>query len=158
MMKLMLMMLVMKKKIIIISSIIILLSKHISKLIHIKLSYGDNIYLNIDKENILTGSFTNDILYKFNQNEMNSCLIKFENINENLELEIYINNNKIEYKLDNIISLSINNNKNKILSFFKLYTGICPSIIIYKNDKNNSYLKIFENKNDNIYKYGIRII
>ena len=30
---------------------------------------------------------------------MNSCLIKCENINENLELEIYINNNKIEYKL-----------------------------------------------------------
>ena len=134
-----------------------LFTKHISKLINIKLSYGDNIYLNIDKENILTGSFTNDILYKFNQNEMNSCLIKCENINENLELEIYINNNKIEYKLDNKISLSINNNKNEIeyISFFKLYTGICPSIIIYKNDKKNDYLKIFENKNDNKYKYGI---
>ena len=39
--------------------------------------------MNVGKENILTDSFTNDILYKFNQNEMNSCLIKCENINEN---------------------------------------------------------------------------
>ena len=134
-----------------------LFTKHISKLINIKLSYGDNIYLNIDKKNQLTSSFTNEILYTFNHNEMNSCLIKCKNINENLEIEIYINHNKIEYNIDNKISLSINNNKNEIeyISFFKLFTGICPSIIIYKDDKKNEYLKIFENKKDNIYKYGI---
>ena len=79
-----------------------------------------------------------------------------KNNNKILEIEIYINEKKIEYNLDNEISL----NEKKIveieyISFFNFFTGICSSIIIYKNDIENNYLKIFENKEDNIYKYGI---
>ena len=127
-----------------------------TKLINIKLSNGKNISLNIDMENILTCSFSNDTLFQFKKNEINSCLIKLKNNNKILEIEIYINEKKIEYNLDNEISL---NEKKMVeieyISFFNFFTGICSSIIIYKNDIENNYLKIFENKEDNIYKYGI---
>ena len=134
-----------------------LFSKNISKLINIKLSNGNNIFLNIDMENILTGSFTHDTLYQFKKNEINSILLKCQNKNGNLKLEIYINNKKIDYKLDKEISLISDKKISDIeyLSFFKSFTGICTSIIIYKNDYNNNTLKIFENKEKNIYRYGI---
>ena len=77
-----------------------------TKLINIKLSNGKNISLNIDMENILTCSFSNDTLFQFKKNEINSCLIKLKNNNKILEIEIYINEKKIEYNLDNEISLN----------------------------------------------------
>ena len=70
------------------------------------MNLSNNISLNIDMENILTCSFSNDTLFQFKKNEINSCLIKLKNNNKILEIEMYINEKKIEYNLDNEISLN----------------------------------------------------
>ena len=70
------------------------------------MNLSNNISLNIDMENILTCSFSNDTLFQFKKNEINSCLIKLKNNNKILEIEIYINEKKIKYNLDNEISLN----------------------------------------------------
>ena len=43
------------------------------------MNLSNNISLNIDMENILTCSFSNDTLFQFKKNQINSCLIKFKN-------------------------------------------------------------------------------
>ena len=106
-----------------------------------------NLNINIDIDNKLTTSYTNEPLYQLLDNETNCILIKFNNNKKKkiINSEIYVGLNKIE--LPPIVDETDKEKNSKVkdeikeIVLFKNFIGTCSNIIIYKEKKNEGLPK-----------------
>ena len=109
-----------------------------------------NININMDINNKLTTSYTNEPLYKLKDNEINCILIKFSKKKKIINSEIFVGFNRIE-----LPPLSIETKSGKLkdeikeIVLFKNFIGICTNIIIYKEKKGETLPKFLFSLDEN---------
>ena len=117
------------------------------------------ININIDIDNKLTTSYTNEPLYQLSHNETNCILIKFNNNKKKkiINSEIYVGLNKIA-DLPPIIDESDKEKSSKSkdeikeIVLFKNFIGTCTNIIIYKEKKSDGLPKFLFYSEENANK------
>ena len=116
---------------------------------------NEGISINIDIENNLTGSFSENPLLKLKENETNCVIIKFNAIKKKsiINCQIFVGSEKTAlFQIPLIDSEKEKNPKTKDeikdIVLFKNFIGICSNIIIYKEKKNEGLPKILFPYND----------
>ena len=116
-----------------------------------ELNFSDqskNLSFNIDYDNNLINNLTKEKIIKLEENKYINVLFKF-NLRESFKIEIYINNNKIDFKNDQIIIKDDEKQKIKekyeikSINFFRNFLGECSNIILFKNKKNEGIPRFF---------------
>ena len=123
-------------------------------LIEISLNSQEKITLSINEKSELIASFFKDSLfYPFLLNEFTNLLIKFKEINNKIKVELYINENKVNFH-----QIEINYSEIVQIILFKNFIGTVSNIILYKNDANNNeegFPSIFLKNNKILIPFGI---
>ena len=101
-----------------------------------------NININMDINNKLTTSYTNEPLEQLSDSEINCILIKFTQKKKIINSEIFVGCKRIELPSISIETKS-GNSKDEIkeIVLFKNFIGICTNIIIYKEKKGETLPK-----------------
>ena len=122
-------------------------------LIEIDLNSQEKIILSINEKCELIASFFHDSLfYPFYINEYTNLLIKFKEINNKIKIDLFINENKVNFN-----QIEINYSEIVQIILFKNFIGTVSNIILYKNDNNNNeeFPSIFLKNNKILIPFGI---
>ena len=125
-------------------------------LIEILLNSNEKISLSINENSELIASFYKDSLFfPFALNEYINLLLKFKEINNKIIIDLYINENKINFN-----QTEINYSEFVQINLFKNFIGTVSNIILYKNDINNNIEEgipsiFYDNKNKILIPFGI---
>ena len=124
-----------------------------SRLLNIELVNGENVFFKIDTENHLSTSLSNEkSICDLNETQWFRVLIKLYLEQSRLAVDLYINGEKCNFKIQN----EVKKTEIKSLSLFKNFFGICSCILI-SNGKNTDIhpLPILDTNNSLQYPFGI---